>query len=208
MPPKKKRLTQAEIDDHKNRVIEDRIRLDSMRGERGGMKDKLKADFLSNLSTHFTENELEAIEVAPASEAIPLVFDKIDGYITEQLDIRDAEIAEFEKEVDGNHSSLEQMSEIASFFADNPDLDEEAFDDFIENFLSNGKIKELAELPIKERFEKVKLLFDDANGSGKKKDVELPIYTDSMVGATGNITQQDNDVTENSSFLEQAGIYR
>jgi hypothetical protein len=205
MAQKQKRPSLEELEQHKSTIAKERAKLELMKEERAGLRAVALSSFKQDKSKYFSAEELEALEAAPADDVIGMVLDKFEPYYAEVTDAKDAEIAEFEKELDSNHSNLEKMSEITAFFADNPDLDEEAFDDFLMNQLPNGTLREIQSLSVREGFDKAKALFDEANGATKDDKQELPADLDDVPGATADLENNEDGIEQDDSIANLYG---
>jgi len=205
MAQNQKRPSLEELEQHKSTIAKERAKLELMTEEMANMRDVALSTFKQDKSKYFSAEELEALEAAPADDVIGMVLDKFEPYVAELTDAKAAEIAEFKKELDSNHSNLEKMSEITAFFADNPDLDEEAFDDFLMNQLPNGTLREIQSLSVREGFDKALELFNEANGVKKNDKQELPADLDDVPGATADLENNEDGIEQDDSIANLYG---
>ena len=200
-------MQKMDIEAIKKRHDEDSKRLEELIASRRELREKLANEFKSNITKHFTPDEIEALEVAEAKDVVPMVLDKAFAYIQEEVDKHDAEIAEFKKVLDENNRNLESLNARERFMANHPDVDIDDFEEFCSYDILPRKMNELIELPIDKRLEAMLKLYNDAKGK-KEEGAELPDDVDYVAGATGNIDRGEADSDNDDNFAENYGQNR
>ena len=191
----------------KERHEADTKRLEELIASRRELRDELKSEFESDITKHFTSEEIEALEVAEAKDVVKIVLDKAFSFITEKVDEHDAEIKTFRDSLDENNKNLESMDARNRFMAKHPDVDIDALEDFGSYDILPRQMNQLLELPIDERLEEILKLFNTQNGR-REESAELPDDVDSVAGATGNIDQGEANNKNDDNFAENFGQNR
>ena len=185
----------------------DQKRYEELLTQRKELREKKRLEFIANVATMFTPEEIEAIEVAQAPEVVKLVLDKANEFITEAVDKHDAEIKEFKAVLDENNKNLESMNAREQFMVKHPDVDMDAFEEYISFDVQPRKMNELLELPIEERLEELLKLFNAEDGAEEGEN-ELPDDVDDVAGATGDVDRGEANSKNDDNFAENYGQNR
>lgn len=200
-------MTKGKLEEMQERHGEDTKRLEELIASRRELRANKADEFMNDITKHFNPDEIEALEVAEAKDVVPMVWNKMNAFITEKVDEHDAEIAEFKKVLDENNRSLEAMNAREKFMVKHPDVDMDALEDFASYDILPRQMNALLELPIDERLEEFLKLFNAQNGE-KEEGAELPEDVDGVAGATGDIDKGEANSKLDDNFAENYGQNR
>ena len=188
---------------------EDSKRLEELMTQRRELRERLRQEFMNDITKHFTPEEIEALEIADAKDVVKIVLDKANEFITTKVDEHDSEIKSFREVLDENNRNLESMNARERFIEKHPDVDMDALEDFASYDIMPRQMNELLELPIDERLEEILKIFEAENGTDEdEENNELPDDVDNVAGATGDIDNGESASTNDDNFAENYGQNR
>ena len=123
-------MAENDLKNLKERHDKDSKRLEELIESRRELREVLRQEFMADITKHFSAEEIEAIEVAQASDVVRLVLDRANEFITTKVDEYDAEIKSFKEVLDENNKNLESMNARDRFIVKHPDVDMDALEDF------------------------------------------------------------------------------
>jgi hypothetical protein len=194
-------------------IRKDEARLSILQEEYNSMADKIHDEFETQLEKNptslFSDEELEILasdsNIAAKNK---MLRDRFEKYRDEKLETKKQEIGKFEDQLKGRRGEFEILTESNKFSKENPDVDMEAFAEFIQEDLSPRKKKEFRDAA-KTKYEFLKLAHEEykrLNPEENDDDDNLPPDLSNVNGATGDNSYSNDE--EKKAYLKSIGIGR
>lgn len=216
-PPTAEELAAAEA-----RIGKDKEQLQAMKDNFEQTKADLEANFEKNLESMLTPQEKTAVEDSSPQEQWQIYATKYKSEVEDKIDVMREQIDAFEDNLYKYQLALENRKIDMKVVGDNPDLDLQAFHEWVSNDLTPRMQAELLAAAGKDKAKFAELLVAKyievigasegkpaPAGEEEKKEDDMPTDISNIAGETGDIDNNDGDVdTDNNDFLSKSGMYK
>ncbi|MDD5360423.1 MAG: hypothetical protein PHI79_04580 [Sulfurovaceae bacterium] len=217
-PPTPEELAGAEA-----RIAKDKEQYQAMKDNFEQLKVELEDTFTKNLESLLTPQEKQVIDEGSFQEQWQIYATIHEREVDNKIDAAREKLDSFEEKLYMDQLALENRKLDMQVATNNPDMDLNAFAEWVGNDIPPRLMAELTAAAGNDRAKFVELLVakynesitpakkedDPENIDQKKEDDGLPTDISGIAGETGDIDKQDgNELQGNEDFLVKSGMYR
>lgn len=210
-PPTPEQIAAADA-----KIAKDKEIFETMKANFENAKVELEKTFENNLEKLLTPEEKQVMEEGTTQDQAKIIIAKRKVEVQDKLDAMQNAIDDFEAGLYANQLAIENRKLDMKVATDNPEMDLQAFADWVANDIPPRVQKELAEQAGADRGKFVELLVEKFKSTlaveGEEETPETPeMVTDisGVAGETGDIDTNDGEDTNTSGdFLAKSGMYK